>query len=98
MSPLHFTFTAMFTLSLLGLTFYRTHLLSALLCLESIMLSLFLAFSLWSLKFDSSAFSVAPMILLTFSACEASIGLALLVATMRTHGTDQLQNFNVLQC
>ncbi|MGL5702163.1 NADH-quinone oxidoreductase subunit K [Bradyrhizobium canariense] len=38
------------------------------------------------------------MLLLAFSACEASAGLALLVATARTHGTDRLQNLNLLQC
>uniref|UniRef100_A0A318D602 NADH dehydrogenase subunit 4L n=2 Tax=cellular organisms TaxID=131567 RepID=A0A318D602_9GAMM len=38
------------------------------------------------------------MILLTFSACEASSGLALLVAATRTHGSDQLKNLNLLQC
>ena len=38
------------------------------------------------------------MLLLAFSACEASAGLALLVATARTHGSDRLQSLNLLQC
>ena len=38
------------------------------------------------------------MLLLAFSACEAAVGLALLVATTRTHGTDRLQSLNLLQC
>jgi NADH-ubiquinone oxidoreductase chain 4L len=38
------------------------------------------------------------MLLLAFSACEASAGLALLVAAARTHGTDRLQSLNLLQC
>nr|YP_009182787.1 NADH dehydrogenase subunit 4L [Austrolebias charrua]AKL82660.1 NADH dehydrogenase subunit 4L [Austrolebias charrua] len=92
------TFLIMFVLSLLGLTFYRVHLLSALLCLEGLMLTLFISFSLWLLKFNALAFSISPMILITFSACEASLGLSLLIATIRSHGKDHLQNMNMLQC
>nr|YP_001054888.1 NADH dehydrogenase subunit 4L [Halichoeres melanurus]BAF47349.1 NADH dehydrogenase subunit 4L [Halichoeres melanurus] len=98
MTPTHFAFSAAFTLGLAGLTFHRTHLLSALLCLEGMMLSLFVALSLWSLQLNSTSFSIAPMLLLAFSACEAGAGLALLVATARTHGTDRLQSLNLLQC
>nr|YP_009388893.1 NADH dehydrogenase subunit 4L [Craterocephalus eyresii]YP_010892718.1 NADH dehydrogenase subunit 4L [Craterocephalus fluviatilis]WNH20537.1 NADH dehydrogenase subunit 4L [Plectroglyphidodon johnstonianus]WNH21044.1 NADH dehydrogenase subunit 4L [Plectroglyphidodon imparipennis]WNH23766.1 NADH dehydrogenase subunit 4L [Plectroglyphidodon phoenixensis]WJQ22097.1 NADH dehydrogenase subunit 4L [Craterocephalus fluviatilis]BAX73984.1 NADH dehydrogenase subunit 4L [Craterocephalus eyresii] len=98
MTPTHFAFSSTFILGLAGLAFHRTHLLSALLCLEGMMLSLFIALSLWTLQLDSTSFSASPMILLAFSACEASAGLALLVATARTHGTDRLQNLNLLQC
>nr|YP_001293770.1 NADH dehydrogenase subunit 4L [Ilisha elongata]QMS48883.1 NADH dehydrogenase subunit 4L [Ilisha elongata]BAF64083.1 NADH dehydrogenase subunit 4L [Ilisha elongata] len=98
MTPAHFTFSATFILGLLGLAFHRTHLLSALLCLEGMMLSLFLALSLWTLQTETTNFSTVPLLLLAFSACEASTGLALLVATARTHGTDHLQNLNLLQC
>nr|YP_001491521.1 NADH dehydrogenase subunit 4L [Zebrasoma flavescens]BAF80436.1 NADH dehydrogenase subunit 4L [Zebrasoma flavescens] len=98
MTPVHFTFSSAFVLGLTGLTYHRTHLLSALLCLEGMMLSLYIALSLWTLQLDSTNFSATPMLLLAFSACEASAGLALLVATARTHGTDHLQNLNLLQC
>lgn len=46
MTPIHFSFSAAFVLGLSGLAFHRTHLLSALLCLEGMMLSLFIALSL----------------------------------------------------
>nr|YP_010372985.1 NADH dehydrogenase subunit 4L [Atherinomorus stipes]UPH84099.1 NADH dehydrogenase subunit 4L [Atherinomorus stipes]WNH18586.1 NADH dehydrogenase subunit 4L [Atherinomorus stipes] len=98
MTPVHFAFSSAFMLGMAGLAFHRSHLLSALLCLEGMMLSLFIALSLWTLQLDSTNFSTSPMILLAFSACEASAGLALLVATARTHGTDRLQNLNLLQC
>nr|YP_009346141.1 NADH dehydrogenase subunit 4L [Hoplias intermedius]ANW84112.1 NADH dehydrogenase subunit 4L [Hoplias intermedius] len=98
MTPVHFSFSSAFILGLAGLAFHRTHLLSALLCLEGMMLSLFIALALWALQLEMMAFSAAPMLLLAFSACEASAGLALLVATTRTHGTDRLQNLNLLQC
>nr|YP_009685603.1 NADH dehydrogenase subunit 4L [Fundulopanchax amieti]QDT76581.1 NADH dehydrogenase subunit 4L [Fundulopanchax amieti] len=93
-----FIFTSMFTLGLAGLTFHRTHLLSALLCLEGMMLSIFIALSLWTLQFNSINFSASPLLLLAFSACEASVGLALLVATTRTHGSDRINTLNLLQC
>nr|YP_009915257.1 NADH dehydrogenase subunit 4L [Sphyraena pinguis]QLF67967.1 NADH dehydrogenase subunit 4L [Sphyraena pinguis] len=98
MPPVQFAFSSAFLLGLAGLAFHRYHLLSALLCLEGIMLSLYVALSLWALQLGSSTLSATPIILLAFSACEASAGLALLVATARTHGTDRLRNMNLLQC
>nr|YP_010722392.1 NADH dehydrogenase subunit 4L [Neolamprologus brevis]WDV10234.1 NADH dehydrogenase subunit 4L [Neolamprologus brevis] len=98
MTPTHFAFSSTFLLGLAGLAFHRAHLLSALLCLEGMMLSLFIALSMWTLQLNSASFSASPMLLLAFSACEAGAGLALLVATARTHGTDRLQSLNLLQC
>nr|YP_009328064.1 NADH dehydrogenase subunit 4L [Poeciliopsis monacha]YP_010480941.1 NADH dehydrogenase subunit 4L [Poeciliopsis monacha x P. lucida]YP_010480954.1 NADH dehydrogenase subunit 4L [Poeciliopsis monacha x P. monacha x P. lucida]YP_010480967.1 NADH dehydrogenase subunit 4L [Poeciliopsis monacha x P. lucida x P. lucida]YP_010480980.1 NADH dehydrogenase subunit 4L [Poeciliopsis monacha x Poeciliopsis latidens]YP_010480993.1 NADH dehydrogenase subunit 4L [Poeciliopsis monacha x P. lucida x P. virios len=98
MTPSHFALSSAFMLGLAGLAFYRTHILSALLCLEGLMLSLFIGLSLWTLQFDSMSSAPLPMILLAFSACEASVGLALLVASTRTHGTSRLQSLNLLQC
>ncbi|NP_740148.1 NADH dehydrogenase subunit 4L (mitochondrion) [Salarias fasciatus] len=98
MMPAQFAFSSAFIVGLAGLAFHRTHLLSALLCLEGMMLSLFIALSLWMLSTDSTTFSASPILLLAFSACEASTGLALLVATSRTHGSDRLHALNLLQC
>ena len=98
MSPVHFTFSSAFILGLAGLAFHRVHLLSALLCLEGIILSLFIALSLWTLQLGTTSYAASPMLLLAFAACEASAGLALLVATARTYGSDRLQNLNLLQC
>nr|WNH36862.1 NADH dehydrogenase subunit 4L [Bathysphyraenops simplex] len=98
MTPAHIIFSTTFMMGLAGLAFHRAHLLSALICLEGMMLSLYVALSLWSLQLDANNFSTAPMFLLTFSACEASVGLALLVASARTHGSDHLKSLNLLQC
>nr|YP_003345133.1 NADH dehydrogenase subunit 4L [Derichthys serpentinus]WNH19665.1 NADH dehydrogenase subunit 4L [Derichthys serpentinus]BAI53284.1 NADH dehydrogenase subunit 4L [Derichthys serpentinus] len=98
MAPVHFSFTLAFILGLSGLALHQKHLLSALLCLEAMMLSLYVGMALWSFQTGSIIFSSAPMMLLTLSACEASSGLALLVATARTHGKDHLKNFNLLKC
>nr|BBH37338.1 NADH dehydrogenase subunit 4L [Pisodonophis cancrivorus] len=98
MTPLHFSLSTSFILGFAGLAFHRKHLLSTLLCLEAMMLSLYVATAMWSFQMGSTVFSSTPMMLLAFSACEASAGLALLVATSRTHGTDHLKNLNLLQC
>nr|YP_009003491.1 NADH dehydrogenase subunit 4L [Caecilia gracilis]AGZ18898.1 NADH dehydrogenase subunit 4L [Caecilia gracilis] len=87
-----------FTVSLIGLAFHRAHLLSALICLEGMMLSLFIGLALWLTLMGSSTSSISPMVLLTLSACEAGTGLSILVATSRTHGNDLMQNMNILQC
>nr|AKT94034.1 NADH dehydrogenase subunit 4L [Arremon aurantiirostris] len=98
MSYLHLSFYSAFTLSSLGLAFHRTHLISALLCLESMMLSMYIALTMWPIWTQSSTSTILPILMLTFSACEAGTGLALLVASTRTHGSDHLHNFNLLQC
>nr|ATE80992.1 NADH dehydrogenase subunit 4L [Strix varia varia] len=98
MSLLHLSFYSTFTLSALGLAFHRTHLVSALLCLESMMLALYLALSAWPVTAQSPSSTLTPMLMLAFSACEAGTGLAMLVASTRTHGSDHLHNLNLLQC
>nr|YP_009546235.1 NADH dehydrogenase subunit 4L [Eolophus roseicapilla]AYN50527.1 NADH dehydrogenase subunit 4L [Eolophus roseicapilla]QOD98003.1 NADH dehydrogenase subunit 4L [Eolophus roseicapilla] len=98
MPSLHLSFYSAFTLSCLGLTFHRTHLVSALLCLESMMLSMYIALSSWSLENQAPSFTLIPILMLTLSACEAATGLAMLVASTRTHGSDHLHNLNLLQC
>nr|YP_009268225.1 NADH dehydrogenase subunit 4L [Oreolalax lichuanensis]ANN36001.1 NADH dehydrogenase subunit 4L [Oreolalax lichuanensis] len=94
----YLSFCSAFILGLVGLTFHRTHLLSALLWLEGTMLSLYLASSLWSTSLSLPISSIIPMLILTFSACEAGTGLSLMVATSRTFGNDKLHNLNLLQC
>nr|QOJ45059.1 NADH dehydrogenase subunit 4L [Allobates masniger] len=90
--------STMFFLGLLGLSFHRMHLLSALLCLEGMMLSLFIGLSLWTLKFSLLSSGMFPVMILTMSACEAGLGLSLMIATARSHGSDNLNLLNLLQC
>nr|YP_009532272.1 NADH dehydrogenase subunit 4L [Mantella baroni]AYA43935.1 NADH dehydrogenase subunit 4L [Mantella baroni] len=87
----------MFSIVLLGLCFHRTHLLSTLLCLEGLMLTIYIGLSLWPNQL--SAVSLAsPLIMLTLSACGAGLGLSLMIATARSHGNDNLKTLNLLQC
>nr|BAU25945.1 NADH dehydrogenase subunit 4L [Varanus salvator komaini] len=87
-----------FTINILGLSFHRTHLISALLCIEGMMLALFMITSLSSNNLNTLTSLILPMILLTLAACEAATGLGLLVATARTHSNDHLNTMNILKC
>uniref|UniRef100_A0A0G3FCF6 NADH-ubiquinone oxidoreductase chain 4L n=1 Tax=Telmatobufo australis TaxID=93483 RepID=A0A0G3FCF6_9NEOB len=98
MAPHAWLLVSTFFLGALGLSFHRTHFLSALLCLESMMLSIFLGLSLWSSQLTSISPMLYPIIMLTLSACEAGLGLALMIATARAHGTDNMNTMNLLQC
>nr|YP_006576329.1 NADH dehydrogenase subunit 4L [Marmota himalayana]AEL87733.1 NADH dehydrogenase subunit 4L [Marmota himalayana]AFN86210.1 NADH dehydrogenase subunit 4L [Marmota himalayana]QIB71848.1 NADH dehydrogenase subunit 4L [Marmota himalayana] len=84
--------------SLLGMFIYRSHLMSSLLCLEGMMLSMFVLCSLLTTSFHFSLSFMIPITLLVFAACEAAVGLALLVMVSNTYGLDYVQNLNILQC
>nr|YP_004327610.1 NADH dehydrogenase subunit 4L [Odorrana ishikawae]BAJ10921.1 NADH dehydrogenase subunit 4L [Odorrana ishikawae] len=92
-----FLLIMMFWTVLAGLSFHRTHLLSALLCLEGMMLTIYMGLSLWPNQLSSTPFT-APLIMLTMAACEAGLGLSLMIATARSHGNDNLKTLNLLQC
>nr|YP_009167289.1 NADH dehydrogenase subunit 4L [Plecotus macrobullaris]ALE32865.1 NADH dehydrogenase subunit 4L [Plecotus macrobullaris]ALE32878.1 NADH dehydrogenase subunit 4L [Plecotus macrobullaris]ALE32891.1 NADH dehydrogenase subunit 4L [Plecotus macrobullaris]ALE32904.1 NADH dehydrogenase subunit 4L [Plecotus macrobullaris]ALE32917.1 NADH dehydrogenase subunit 4L [Plecotus macrobullaris] len=98
MSLTHMNIMVAFTMSLLGLLMYRSHLMSSLLCLEGLMLSLFTLITITTLATHTTLINMMPIILLVFAACEAALGLSLLVAVSNTYGTDYVQNLNLLQC
>nr|YP_010944633.1 NADH dehydrogenase subunit 4L [Rhogeessa parvula]WMB97540.1 NADH dehydrogenase subunit 4L [Rhogeessa parvula] len=98
MSLTHVNIMLAFITSLLGLLMYRSHLMSSLLCLEGLMLSLFVLTTVTILITHTTLASMMPIILLVFAACEAAIGLSLLVAVSNTYGIDHVQNLNLLQC
>nr|UYI30594.1 NADH dehydrogenase subunit 4L [Hadrosciurus sp. 3 EFA-2022]UYI30607.1 NADH dehydrogenase subunit 4L [Hadrosciurus sp. 3 EFA-2022] len=84
--------------SLLGMFTYRSHLMSSLLCLEGMMLSMFIMITFATLNTHFMLSFTLPVILLVFAACEAAVGLALLVMVSNTYGMDYVQNLNILQC
>nr|AXS63613.1 NADH dehydrogenase subunit 4L [Herpestes semitorquatus] len=98
MSIVYINIFLAFTMSLLGLLIYRSHLMSSLLCLEGMMLSLFIMITLTILNNHFTLANMAPIILLVFAACEAALGLSLLVMVSNTYGNDYVQNLNLLQC
>uniref|UniRef100_UPI0030DDF2DD NADH dehydrogenase subunit 4L n=1 Tax=Reithrodontomys fulvescens TaxID=56213 RepID=UPI0030DDF2DD len=87
-----------FSFSLLGTLMFRSHIMSTLLCLEGMMLSLFTMMSYAAINTNSMITLTTPIIMLVFAACEAAVGLALLVMVSNTYGTDYVQNLNLLQC
>nr|YP_010409721.1 NADH dehydrogenase subunit 4L [Cebuella niveiventris]UOG84957.1 NADH dehydrogenase subunit 4L [Cebuella pygmaea]UOG84983.1 NADH dehydrogenase subunit 4L [Cebuella pygmaea]UOG84996.1 NADH dehydrogenase subunit 4L [Cebuella pygmaea]UOG85009.1 NADH dehydrogenase subunit 4L [Cebuella pygmaea]URH14463.1 NADH dehydrogenase subunit 4L [Cebuella niveiventris] len=90
--------TLAYFMSLLGLLIYRSHLMSSLLCLEGMMLSLFIMTTLTTLNMHSMLMYMMPIALLVFAACEAAVGLALLILISNLYGLDYVQNLNLLQC
>nr|UJI65709.1 NADH dehydrogenase subunit 4L [Glossina austeni] len=72
----------------------RKHLLSMLLSLEYLVLSLFFLMFLFLSMIEYELFF--SMMFLTFSVCEGTLGLSILVSTIRTHGNDYFQSFNIL--
>nr|QYK19597.1 NADH dehydrogenase subunit 4L [Sus scrofa]UCJ02684.1 NADH dehydrogenase subunit 4L [Sus scrofa domesticus]UHY94373.1 NADH dehydrogenase subunit 4L [Sus scrofa domesticus] len=98
MSLVYMNISMAFTIALAGLLMYRSHLMSSLLCLEGMMLSLFIMSTLIVLNTHFTLANMMPIILLVFAACEAALGLSLLVMVSNTYGTDYVQNLNLLQC
>nr|YP_009987487.1 NADH dehydrogenase subunit 4L [Soriculus nigrescens]ATN40425.1 NADH dehydrogenase subunit 4L [Soriculus nigrescens] len=98
MSLVHMNFGMAFLVALLGLLMSRSHLMSSLLCLEGMMLTLFIMGTIMVLNTHFTLASMLPIILLVFAACEAAIGLSLLVMVSNTYGVDYVQNLNLLQC
>nr|YP_009130907.1 NADH dehydrogenase subunit 4L [Epigonichthys cultellus]AGQ42761.1 NADH dehydrogenase subunit 4L [Epigonichthys cultellus]BAV13776.1 NADH dehydrogenase subunit 4L [Epigonichthys cultellus] len=88
------TVMVVFFIALVGLGLSQVHLLSVLLCLEMMMVALYLGLGMVALPGFEYPLMLA-LVLLTFSACEASSGLALLVLISRSHGSDLLKVFNL---
>ncbi|YP_187578.1 NADH dehydrogenase subunit 4L (mitochondrion) [Asterias amurensis] len=88
---------SIFYIGILGILLNRLHLLSILLCLELLMVSLFIGFVIISANLANSLLLSNNLILLTLSACEASAGLSLMVALSRTHNSDLVSSINILQ-
>nr|AJO69765.1 NADH dehydrogenase subunit 4L [Macaca silenus] len=98
MTPTYMNIMLAFTISLLGMLTYRSHLMASLLCLEGMMMSLFIMTTLIALNTHSPLINIMPIILLVFDACEAAVGLALLVSISNTYGLDYIHNLSLLQC
>nr|YP_010455434.1 NADH dehydrogenase subunit 4L [Anoura cultrata]UUA63065.1 NADH dehydrogenase subunit 4L [Anoura cultrata] len=98
MSLIYMNMFLAFTISLIGLLMYRSHMMSSLLCLEGMMLSLFVLMTVTILNNHMMLANMLPIILLVFAACEAALGLSLLVMVSANYGMDYVQNLNLLQC
>lgn len=82
---------------ILSIISQRTHILITLLSLEAIILNLIiLSLFIYSSFSYISLFLV--IILLTFGACEAALGLACLVKITRTYGNDLISSSHLNSC
>lgn len=91
-------FQITFIFSFIAFIIQRTHLLISLLCLEGIILSLVLLIPRilsHSNIFSSTLFAV---ILLTLGACEARLGLRLIVNISRSYGSDIIKSITTNKC
>lgn len=82
--------------SLGGVLFQRMHVLSALLALEGAVLGL--AVYVGGAFGNVGGESYVMLVLLTLGACEACVGLALLVAIVRRYGRDYVSCLSVNKC
>nr|YP_009503067.1 NADH dehydrogenase subunit 4L [Anomalurus beecrofti]ASM91409.1 NADH dehydrogenase subunit 4L [Anomalurus beecrofti]ASM91461.1 NADH dehydrogenase subunit 4L [Anomalurus beecrofti] len=98
MSLIYMNMILAFTVTLLGVMIYRSHLMSSLLCLEGMMLSVFTFGTLVVLNSFHILSFMLPITLLVFAACEAAIGLALLVMVSGSYGLDHVKNLSLLKC
>nr|YP_010400276.1 NADH dehydrogenase subunit 4L [Tenguella musiva]UQS75975.1 NADH dehydrogenase subunit 4L [Tenguella musiva] len=81
---------------LIALSLQYKHLLSILLSLEAITMNLFILMFCMSNNLTMSG--QTSLILITLGACEASLGLAILVALIRSEGNDYVSSFSTHKC
>lgn len=74
----------------------RGHLLMVLLLLEVVMLGMFF-YVIVSLAVGFSNLYLS-LVLIRFGACEAAVGLSLLVSLIRTHGNDFVSSLTIYEC
>jgi NADH:ubiquinone oxidoreductase subunit K len=74
--------------------FQREHFLIALLLLELISIVLVLGIPLFKASFGLTSTPLV-LVLLTISACEASLGLGVMVYLVRSHGNDLLHSISL---
>nr|APX40469.1 NADH dehydrogenase subunit 4L [Cryptocephalus pominorum] len=91
---MYYLINLMFISGLLSFFLFRKHFLMMLLSLEFLVLSLYLGMFLFLSSFYYEYFFV--LIYLTMSVCEGSLGLALLVLMIRSHGNDYILSMSSL--
>nr|APX40781.1 NADH dehydrogenase subunit 4L [Cryptocephalus lividimanus] len=84
----------MFISGLLSFFLFRKHFLMMLLSLEFLVLSLYFGLFIFLSSFNYEYFFM--LIYLTMSVCEGSLGLAMLVLMIRSHGNDYVLSMSSL--
>jgi NADH-ubiquinone oxidoreductase chain 4L len=82
---------------LIAFMLQQSHLLITLLTLEGLILRLVLVIPI-VLRINSQPLGVIRVLILTLGACEARLGLALLVILARSFGSDIVRNLSINKC
>nr|YP_010580822.1 NADH dehydrogenase subunit 4L [Coralliophila richardi]UZT26955.1 NADH dehydrogenase subunit 4L [Coralliophila richardi] len=98
MSTFYLKFFAVFGAfsGLLTLSLQHKHLLGVLISLETITMSLFML--TLCVSNDVALSGHSSLILITLGACEASLGLSVLVSMIRSKGNDYVLSFSSQKC
>ena len=91
-------FQLSYLITLLAFIIQRSHLLIALLCLEGIILTLVLLIPSFLYLSNINNILIFALIILTIGACEARIGLRILVNISRAYGTDLFKSISLNKC
>jgi len=90
------TFWSVFFIGVLGVLFKRAYVISLLLCLELLILSIFLVLCyFWVVCGVPTRYYC--LVVLAVNACEARAGLALLVSVSRSYGNTRLARASILR-
>lgn len=84
-------------IAILALILRHSHLLITLLSLEAIILTIVLFVPL-SLTLSGIPLVIMRVVLLTFGACEARLGLRLIVIIARSYGSDLINSLSINKC
>ena len=85
-----------FLTALIALSLQYKHLLRVLLSLEAATMNVFIL--LFCLSNNSSFNGEMSLILITLGACEARLGLSILVSIIRSQGNDYVSSFSSQKC
>nr|AVW86211.1 NADH dehydrogenase subunit 4L [Pisione sp. YZ-2018] len=85
------------SIAIVSMISQRSHILMALLSLEAMILGITYSVLMFSATLNSSEMFIS-LIILTFGACEASLGLACLVSMARTFGNDKIASSSLSWC
>nr|YP_007025108.1 NADH dehydrogenase subunit 4L [Gorpis annulatus]AEI53351.1 NADH dehydrogenase subunit 4L [Gorpis annulatus] len=91
---MEYTVITMFIISMFTFCLVFKHLLMTLLSMEFLVLTNFFLFFMFLDNYGCGFYII--MLFLTFSVCEACLGLAILVSLIRCHGNDMIMSLNPL--
>nr|QMS48889.1 NADH dehydrogenase subunit 4L [Haementeria acuecueyetzin] len=84
-------------IAMINLMLNKNHFLHLLLCLEVITLSMLMYLTM-NMMMVNMNIPLISVIMLTLGACEASLGLSILVIMVRMYGNDLINNLSMNKC